>query len=47
MKKIFNKIIKAFSIGIGVLMCETAFSQSSDMQWTMHVDNLNIGVRGR
>ena len=32
---------------VGLLSSFVVFSQSSDMQWTMHVDNLNVGGTGK
>lgn len=32
---------------VGLLSSYVVFSQSSDMQWTMHVDNLNVGGTGK
>ena len=32
---------------VGLLSSFVGFSQSSDMQWTMHVDNLNVGGTGK
>ena len=32
---------------VGLLSSFVVFSQSSDIQWTMHVDNLNVGGTGK
>ncbi len=32
---------------VGLLSSFVVFSQTSDMQWTMHVDNLNVGGTGK